>query len=57
MMNSPSFQVVRPPVPVQPLLRVRDVNLEYRTAERTVRATHDAWCVLPPRARDGPLLD
>ena len=40
-MNPPSFQVVRPPAAVQPLLQVRDVSLEYRSAERTVRATHE----------------
>jgi NitT/TauT family transport system ATP-binding protein len=40
-MNPPSFQVVRPPVAVPPLLQVQDVSLEYRSAERTVRATHE----------------
>ncbi len=41
MMSTPTFQVVRPPQAVQPLLRVRNVSLEYRSKERTVRATHD----------------
>ena len=40
-MHPPSFQIVRPPPAPPPLLRVRDVNLEYRTAARTVRATHE----------------
>ncbi len=41
MMSTPTFQVVRPPQAIQPLLRVRNVSLEYRSQERTVRATHD----------------
>ncbi|WP_038488342.1 ABC transporter ATP-binding protein [Janthinobacterium agaricidamnosum] len=40
-MSTPTFQVVRPPQAIQPLLRVRNVSLEYRSQERTVRATHD----------------
>ncbi|MGK5062259.1 ABC transporter ATP-binding protein [Janthinobacterium sp. LB3P112] len=40
-MNAPAFHLVRPPVAVQPLLSVKNVSLEYRTEQRTVRATHD----------------
>ncbi len=40
-MNPPNLHIVRPPPAPAPLLRVRDVNLEYRTAARTVRATHE----------------
>ena len=40
-MNAPAFHLVRPPVAVQPLLSVKHVSLEYRTEQRTVRATHD----------------
>ncbi|MEC5161627.1 MULTISPECIES: ABC transporter ATP-binding protein [unclassified Janthinobacterium] len=40
-MHPPTLQIVRPPPPPAPLLRVRDVNLEYRTDARTVRATHE----------------
>ena len=40
MLNSPSFQIVRPAAAVAPLLRVQGVSLEYRSLERTVRATH-----------------
>jgi NitT/TauT family transport system ATP-binding protein len=35
------FQVVRTPAGVEPLLRAEGVSLEYRSKERTVRATHD----------------
>ncbi len=38
------FQVVRPPLAVEPLLKAQGVSLEYRSPERgggTVRATHD----------------
>ncbi|OEZ47979.1 bicarbonate transport ATP-binding protein CmpD [Janthinobacterium sp. MP5059B] len=40
-MNAPAFHLVRPPVTLQPLLSVKHVSLEYRTEQRTVRATHD----------------
>ncbi len=40
-MNAPAFHLVRPPVALQPLLSVKHVSLEYRTEQRTVRATHD----------------
>ena len=40
-MNAPAFHLVRPPVAVAPLLSVKNVSLEYRTEQRTVRATHD----------------
>ena len=40
-MNAPAFHLVRPPVALQPLLSVKNVSLEYRTEQRTVRATHD----------------
>ena len=40
-MNAPAFHLVRPPVVLQPLLSVQHVSLEYRTEQRTVRATHD----------------
>ncbi|WP_219132545.1 ABC transporter ATP-binding protein [Janthinobacterium sp. UMAB-60] len=40
-MNAPAFHLVRPPVTVAPLLSVKNVSLEYRTEQRTVRATHD----------------
>ena len=40
-MNAPAFHLVRPPVSVAPLLSVSHVSLEYRTEQRTVRATHD----------------
>jgi NitT/TauT family transport system ATP-binding protein len=36
-----SFQVVRPGAGVAPLLRAEGVSLEYRSAQRIVRATHD----------------
>ncbi|QKY06272.1 ABC transporter ATP-binding protein [Janthinobacterium lividum] len=39
--NAPAFHLVRPPVTLQPLLSVKHVSLEYRTEQRTVRATHD----------------
>ena len=40
-MNAPAFHLVRPPVALQPLLSVKHASLEYRTEQRTVRATHD----------------
>ena len=40
-MHAPAFHLVRPPVALQPLLSVKNVSLEYRTEQRTVRATHD----------------
>ena len=40
-MNAPAFHLVRPAVTVAPLLSVKHVSLEYRTEQRTVRATHD----------------
>ncbi|MDC8759557.1 ABC transporter ATP-binding protein [Janthinobacterium fluminis] len=40
-MQPPTLQIVRPPAAPQPLLRVRDVSLAYRSAARTVRATHE----------------
>ena len=40
-MNAPAFHLVRPAVALQPLLSVKHVSLEYRTEQRTVRATHD----------------
>ena len=40
-MNAPAFHLVRPSVALQPLLSVKHVSLEYRTDQRTVRATHD----------------
>jgi NitT/TauT family transport system ATP-binding protein len=40
-MNAPAFHLVRPPVALEPLLSVKHVSLEYRTEQRTVRATHD----------------
>jgi NitT/TauT family transport system ATP-binding protein len=40
-MSAPAFHLVRPPVALQPLLSVKHVSLEYRTEQRTVRATHD----------------
>ena len=40
-MNASAFHLVRPPVALQPLLSVKHVSLEYRTEQRTVRATHD----------------
>lgn len=40
-MNAPAFHLVRPPVALEPLLSVKNVSLEYRTQQRTVRATHD----------------
>jgi NitT/TauT family transport system ATP-binding protein len=40
-MNAPALHLVRPPVAVAPLLSVSHVSLEYRTQQRTVRATHD----------------
>ena len=40
-MNAPAFHLVRPAVAVAPLLSVKHVSLEYRTEQRTVRATHD----------------
>ncbi len=40
-MHAPAFHLVRPPVVLQPLLSVKHVSLEYRTEQRTVRATHD----------------
>jgi NitT/TauT family transport system ATP-binding protein len=39
-MQPPSFQLIKPPG-IAPLLRAQHVSLEYRSAERTVRATHD----------------
>ena len=39
-MHAPAFHLVRPPVTVEPLLSVKHVSLEYRTEQRTVRATH-----------------
>ena len=40
-MNAPAFHLVRPPLALEPLLSVKHVSLEYRTEQRTVRATHD----------------
>ena len=40
-MHAPAFHLVRPPLTVEPLLSVKHVSLEYRTEQRTVRATHD----------------
>jgi len=40
-MNAAAFHLVRPAVAVAPLLSVKHVSLEYRTEQRTVRATHD----------------
>jgi NitT/TauT family transport system ATP-binding protein len=40
-MQPPSFQLIKPPAGIAPLLRAQHVSLEYRSAERTVRATHD----------------
>lgn len=40
-MQTPAFQLVRPPASVAPLLSVNNVSLEYRNEQRTVRATHD----------------
>ena len=40
-MHAPAFHLVRPPVAVAPLLSVKNVSLEYRAEQRTVRATHD----------------
>jgi len=40
-MNAPAFHLVRPPIALEPLLSVKHVSLEYRTEQRTVRATHD----------------
>ncbi|MFA6068446.1 sulfonate ABC transporter ATP-binding protein [Janthinobacterium lividum] len=40
-MHAPAFHLVRPAVTVAPLLSVKHVSLEYRTQQRTVRATHD----------------
>ena len=40
-MNALAFHLVRPAVTVAPLLSVKHVSLEYRTEQRTVRATHD----------------
>ena len=40
-MHAPAFHLVRPPAAVAPLLSVKHVSLEYRTEQRTVRATHD----------------
>jgi NitT/TauT family transport system ATP-binding protein len=39
-MQPPSFQLIKPPA-IAPLLRAQHVSLEYRSAQRTVRATHD----------------
>src|SRR5471032_1704249 len=40
-MHTPAFQLVRPPAGVAPLLSVDKVSLEYRSEQRTVRATHE----------------